>query len=52
MCTTPGRSWACRGSRYVHNAIGVSADAVFILQREGTVEEIGEGLKAAGACDE
>jgi hypothetical protein len=38
-------------ARYFHNALGVSADAVFVLQREGTVEEIGESLKAAGAED-
>jgi len=38
-------------ARYVHNAIGLSPDSVFILQREGTVEEIGLALKEAGAVD-
>ena len=36
-------------ARYVHNAVGVSADGLFIVQREGTVEEIGDALKSAGA---
>ena len=38
-------------ARYVHNAVGLSADGVFILQREGTVEEIGQALKEAGATE-
>ena len=38
-------------ARYVHNAIGLNADALFIVQREGTVEEIGQALKDAGAVD-
>jgi hypothetical protein len=38
-------------ARYVHNAIGLSADGLVIVQREGTVEEIGSALKAAGASD-
>lgn len=38
-------------ARYVHNAIGLSEDALFVVQREGTVEEIGAALKAAGAED-
>jgi len=38
-------------ARYFHNAIGLSSDAVFVLQQEGTVEEIGAALKAAGADD-
>jgi hypothetical protein len=38
-------------ARYVHNAIGLSADAVHIVQREGTVEEIGAALRDAGAED-
>jgi hypothetical protein len=48
------RAWREEGvprARYFHNALGVSDDAVFVLQREGTVEEIGESLKAAGAED-
>jgi hypothetical protein len=38
-------------ARYFHNAIGLSADAVVILQQEGTAEEIGAALRAAGAED-
>ena len=38
-------------ARYVHNAIGLSSDAVVILQREGTLEEIGAALRDAGARD-
>jgi hypothetical protein len=48
------RAWRDLGvprARYVHNAIGVSADTLTIVQREGTVEEIGEALKSAGATD-
>jgi len=48
------RAWKESGvprARYVHNAVGLSADALFVLQREGTVEEIGAALAAAGAED-
>jgi len=38
-------------ARYYHNAVGVSDDALVIVQREGTVEEIGAALKDAGATD-
>jgi len=38
-------------ARYYHNAIGLNADALFIVQREGTVEEIGAALKDVGATD-
>lgn len=38
-------------ARYFHNAIGLSSDAVVVIQQEGTVEEIGAALKAAGADD-
>ncbi|HUR34620.1 MAG TPA: hypothetical protein VM032_12545 [Vicinamibacterales bacterium] len=38
-------------ARYVHNAVGLSSDALFILQREGTVEEVGAALRDAGADD-
>ncbi len=38
-------------ARYYHNAIGVSDDAVFIVQREGTVEEVATALHAVGAKD-
>jgi hypothetical protein len=48
------RAWRDSGvprARYFHNAIGLSRDAVFIVQREGTVEEIGTALREAGADD-
>ena len=48
------RAWKESGvprARYVHNAVGLSADVLFVLQREGTVEEIGAALAAAGAED-
>ncbi len=47
------RAWAAGvpRARYVHNAIGLSANALFILQREGTVEEIAAALREAGADD-
>ena len=38
-------------ARFFHNAIGLSSDAVIVLQQEGTVEEIGAALKTAGADD-
>jgi hypothetical protein len=38
-------------SRYLHNCIGLSDDRIFILQREGTIEEMGHWLKEAGAED-
>jgi hypothetical protein len=47
-------AWRSHGvprARYFHNAIGLSADALVILQSEGTIEEIGDALKAAGAED-
>jgi hypothetical protein len=55
--TFPGnvrRAWRDLGvprARYVHSAIGVSPDALVILQREGTIEEIGAELARAGATD-
>ncbi len=48
------RAWQQRGApraRYYHNAIGFSTEALFVLQREGTIEEIADGLKTAGAED-
>jgi hypothetical protein len=48
------RAWRELGvprARYVHNAIGVNADEVIVLQHEGTIEEIGEALLEAGADD-
>ncbi|MEO7272812.1 MAG: hypothetical protein ABIX28_18730 [Vicinamibacterales bacterium] len=38
-------------ARYAHSAVGLSAEALFILQREGTVEEVGAALRDAGADD-
>lgn len=46
------QAWRAHGvprARYYHNAIGVSADAIHVVQREGTVEEIGAALCDAGA---
>jgi hypothetical protein len=47
------RAWAqgVPRSRYVHSAVGMSDEAVWIVQREGTVEEIGTALRDAGATD-
>jgi hypothetical protein len=38
-------------NRYLHNCIGLSNDSVFILQREGTIEEVAHWLREAGADD-
>lgn len=38
-------------SRYFHHAVGLSREALVILQREGTIEEIGAALRDAGADD-
>jgi hypothetical protein len=38
-------------ARYYHNAVGFSRDALFVVQREGTVEEVGAALRDAGADD-
>ena len=48
------RAWRDRGvprARYVHNAVGVNANEVIVVQREGTIEEIGQALIDAGAGD-
>jgi hypothetical protein len=48
------RAWREQGvprARYVHNAVGTSDTSIVVLQREGTVEEIGEALRQAGADD-
>jgi hypothetical protein len=48
------RAWRERGvprARYVHNAVGVNATEVIVVQREGTIEEIGQALVDAGAAD-
>jgi hypothetical protein len=48
------RAWSERGvprARYVHNAIGFSPDELVTIQREGTIEEIGGALGAAGVHD-
>jgi hypothetical protein len=38
-------------ARYVHNAVGVNANEVIVVQREGTIEELGQALIDAGADD-
>jgi hypothetical protein len=38
-------------NRYLHNCIGLSRESVFILQREGTPEEVALWLREAGADD-
>lgn len=38
-------------SRYLHNCLGLSENRLFILQREGTVEELAHWLQEAGAED-
>jgi len=38
-------------SRYVHNAVGLSREALVIVQREGTIEEIAAALQEQGAED-
>ena len=48
------RAWRELGvprARYVHNAVGVNADELIVVQREGTIEETGEALVSAGAVD-
>ena len=48
------RAWRERGvprARYAHNAVGVNANEVIVVQREGTIEEIGQALVDAGAAD-
>jgi hypothetical protein len=48
------RAWRETGvprARYFHNALGLSAREVFVLQREGTIEEIAAALGDAGADD-
>lgn len=38
-------------SRYIHNAVGIGPDKIVIIQRHGTIEEIGQWLKDEGAQD-
>ena len=38
-------------NRYLHNCLGLSDDHIFILQREGTIEEVAHYLREAGAKD-
>lgn len=45
------RDYGVPRARYFHNAIGFSRDALFVVQREGTVEEVGAALREAGADD-
>jgi hypothetical protein len=47
-------AWQDQGvprARYFHGAVGLSANDVIVLQREGTIEEIGAALRDAGADD-
>jgi hypothetical protein len=47
-------AWRGKGvprARYFHNALGLSAREAIVLQREGTIEEIGAALRDAGADD-
>jgi len=37
--------------RFLHNCVGISEHAVFLMQREGTIEEAGYWLQEAGARD-
>jgi hypothetical protein len=48
------RVWQEKGvprNRFLHNCLGLSEDNVFILQREGTIEEVAHCLKEVGAKD-
>jgi hypothetical protein len=48
------KAWSELGvprARYVHNAVGFSMNEIVVLQREGTIEDIGAALLAAGAED-
>jgi hypothetical protein len=47
------RAWLSGAPRakYVHNAVGLGPDRIVIVQKEGTVEEIGAALHDAGADD-
>jgi hypothetical protein len=48
------RAWREKGvprNRFLHNGLGFSEDHLFILQREGTIEEVAHGLREAGAQD-
>lgn len=45
------RDYGVPRARYYHSAIGFSRDALFIQQREGTVEEVAAALREAGADD-
>ena len=48
------RAWREMGApraKYFHNAVGLSAAEVIVVQREGTIEEIGAALGEAGADD-
>jgi hypothetical protein len=38
-------------NRFLQNALGLSDETIFILQREGTIEEVAQWLKEAGARD-
>src|ERR1017187_2711969 len=38
-------------NRFLHNVVGLSSDRIFIVQREGTPEELGSALADVGAQD-
>ena len=50
-CLTAWRDYGVPRARYYHNAIGFSRDALFVVQREGTLEEVAAALREAGADD-
>lgn len=48
------RAWRNQGiprNRFLHNCLGLAEDRLFILQREGTIEEVAYWLRDAGAKD-
>ena len=40
-----------RRSRYLHNCVAVNDERIFLIQRHGTLEEIGVWAREAGARD-
>ena len=45
------REYGIPRNRFFHNCLGLSEDNIFILQREGTIEEVAHWLREAGAKD-
>lgn len=48
------RAWREKGvprNRFLHSCLGLSEESIYILQREGTIEEMAHWLKEAGAQD-